>query len=154
YRTGDLGRYLPDGRIEFRGRTDTQVKLRGFRVELAEIESALLECPEVLAAAVAVRSDTPGVQQLVGYVIPRPSAPADPRALEMAIKPRLRSRLPAYMVPGLIEPIEAPPTLPSGKVDRTRLPAPKPRTYEGCEPEPAGLRPTEAAVLRCWRTLF
>lgn len=154
YRTGDLGRYLPDGRIEFLGRADTQVKLRGFRVELAEIESALLECPEVLAAAVAVRSDTAGVQQLVGYVVPRPSAPAGPRALEAAIKPRLRSRLPAYMVPGLIEPIDALPTLPSGKVDRGRLPAPAPRAHDGCDAESADLRPTEAAVLRCWRTCF
>src|SRR5205823_4464645 len=70
-RTGDLGRCDAEGNLEFLGRVDAQVKLRGFRVELSEIESVLLQQDGVLAAACAVREDVPGVQQLVGYVIPR-----------------------------------------------------------------------------------
>lgn len=71
YRTGDLACFNEAGEIEFRGRIDSQVKLRGYRVELSEIESVLLACPGVAAAVVAVREDVPGVQQLVAYVVPR-----------------------------------------------------------------------------------
>ena len=76
YRTGDLARFSPGGEIEFLGRLDTQVKIRGFRVELSEIESVLLECPGVQAAAVALREDTPGVPQLVAYLVPRADSAA------------------------------------------------------------------------------
>src|SRR5205814_7038619 len=126
YRTGDLARWTPDGEIEFLGRMDTQIKIRGFRVELAEIESVLVEGPEIKAAAVALREDTPGLQQLVGYIVPRGLAGID----EAALRDRLQARLPAYMVPNLLETLPELPTLPSGKVDRKSLPFPRARQVE------------------------
>jgi non-ribosomal peptide synthetase-like protein len=121
YRTGDLARWTADGQLDFLGRADGQVKLRGFRVELSEIDSELLKCPGVLAAAAAVREDTIGVQELIGYIVPRHAAKID----EDQIRATLRQRLPVYMVPVLFEVIEALPTLTSGKVDRKQLPAPR-----------------------------
>jgi len=98
YRTGDLGRFDTDGNIEFLGRRDAQVKLRGFRIELAEIESVLMQSDGILAAACTVREDVPGVQQLVGYVVSSDGNPVD----EKRLRSHLRDRLPAYMTPGLI----------------------------------------------------
>ena len=150
YKTGDLARWRPDGEIEFLGRADGQVKLRGFRVELAEIESVLLQCAEVQAAAVAVREDVPGIQQLVGYIVPRAGVEAN----EGRVKAALRERLPAYMVPGLIEVLAALPTLPSGKVDRKALPAPRPRATTP-EAESVGPRSAvERKIAAVWETLF
>jgi len=117
-----LARLTVEGEIEFLGRIDTQVKIRGFRVELAEIESVLLEFPEVKAAAVALREDVSRMQQLVGYIVPR----GLPLFEEGKIRARLRERLPVYMVPAIIEALPELPTLPSGKIDRKRLP-PHPR---------------------------
>ena len=88
--------------------------MRGFRVELSEIENVLLECPGVKSAAVAVHQDAGGIQQLVGYVVGRESEELD----EESARAILRSRLPAYMVPAILEPLSALPTMPSGKVDR------------------------------------
>ena len=97
YRTGDLVRFLPDGNLEFLGRLDQQVKIRGLRIELTEIETALLEHPDVREAVVlAVESDSSGLS-LVGYVVARgeySTSAAELRAF-------LKSRLPAYMVPGV-----------------------------------------------------
>ena len=123
YRTGDLARWTVDGQLEFHGRADGQIKLRGFRVELSEIEAELIRCPGVLAAAVTVREETPGVQQLVAYLVPRTGAEFDEDQLRIA----LRQTLPVYMIPSLFESIESLPTLTSGKVDRKQLPAPRPR---------------------------
>ncbi|HWX20434.1 MAG TPA: Pls/PosA family non-ribosomal peptide synthetase [Candidatus Binatia bacterium] len=120
YRTGDLARRTGDGEIEFLGRLDAQVKIRGFRVELSEIEAVLLECRDVQAAAVALREDTPGVQQLVGYVVPRDNKPLAQDPLRAV----LRARLPVYMIPTVLETLPKLPILPSGKVDRKALPAP------------------------------
>ena len=151
YRTGDLGRYTPEGEIEFLGRIDGQVKLRGYRIELSEIESALLACPGVRAAAVTVREDQPGIQQLVGYVLPSGSAAID----EDGMKSVLRERLPAYMIPACLECVADFPTLPSGKVDRKRLPAPRSRQRE--EPLDATERPqtpVEEKLARVWEQFF
>ncbi len=126
YRTGDLARWTPEGKLEFLGRIDTQVKVRGFRVELAEIEAVLLECAGVQAAAVALREDGPALQQLVAYIVPQPGAVFDAQT----IRATLRERLPAYMIPALLERVRQLPTLSSGKVDRTRLPAPRTRPNE------------------------
>jgi non-ribosomal peptide synthetase-like protein len=121
YRTGDMARWTDGGEIEFLGRMDTQVKIRGYRVELSEIESALLECPGVKAAAVALREDVPGEPQLAAYLVPRGAAPPD---LE-AVRASLRARLPVFMMPAQWEVLAELPALPSGKVDRKKLPAPR-----------------------------
>ncbi len=150
YRTGDLGRYTLDGEIEYMGRTDEQVKIRGFRTELPEIESTLVQHPEVLAAAVALREDTPGIQQLIGYIVPRGSGPLK----EDAIKDFLRSQLPDYMIPSFLEPVADLPTLPSGKIDRRRLPPP---ALHHKKPGKAGELPRtefEKKLAAVWQRLF
>jgi non-ribosomal peptide synthetase-like protein len=121
YRTGDLVRRNADGEIEFLGRIDTQVKLRGFRVELAEIEAVLMDCTEIRAAAVTLREDIPGVQQLVAYVVARNDCAFDAES----VRANLQKRLPPYMVPAIFESLPSLPTLASGKVDRKALPAPR-----------------------------
>ena len=120
YHTGDLSRWLPNGDVEFLGRADQQVKIRGFRVELGEIESVLSRHPAVDEAVVVSRSGGPGGNQLVAYVIGKPGA--DSGFTEL--RGFLRERLPDYMVPSVVVPLEAFPLTPSGKVDRRRLPEP------------------------------
>ncbi len=153
YRSGDLGRYNASGEIEFLGRIDAQVKLRGFRIELAEIESVLREDPAVLASAVALREDRPGLPQLVAYVVPSGHQSLDPRSLLAT----LRKRLPAYMIPARLETIDALPTLPSGKVDRGRLPAPRaidPQDAEEASASIIGRNNLERAIASVWVPLF
>jgi amino acid adenylation domain-containing protein len=122
YRTGDLVRRRADGRLVFLGRADGQVKLRGLRVELGEIEAALAAHPAVAQAAVVLGPDRSGQPRLVGYVRCVPGAPAaDPEQLRRF----LEGRLPAYMVPAHLLTVEAFPLNLSGKLDRTALPAPE-----------------------------
>jgi len=121
YRTGDLARFLPDGNLEFLGRSDQQVKLRGFRIELGEIEGALALHPAIGAAAAAAVGATPEARRLVGYVVARPGE-AVPAA--EALRDFLRQRLPEYMVPGEYLTLAALPLTPNGKLDRKALPAP------------------------------
>lgn len=121
YRTGDLGRYLADGRIEFRGRSDHQVKLRGYRIELGEIESAIAKHPAVQQSVVIVREDVPGDRRLAAYVCLKSGEEVDaPELREWA-----RSRLPEYMIPVAWVKMEKLPLSPNGKVDRRSLPAPE-----------------------------
>jgi amino acid adenylation domain-containing protein len=120
YRTGDLARYLPDGNIEFLGRSDFQVKIRGFRVELGEIEAALEAIPGVRQAVVMARERAGGDKDLVAYVS---QADGSAQANE-ALRATLLERLPAYMVPTTFVQIERFPLSPNGKVDRKALPAP------------------------------
>jgi non-ribosomal peptide synthetase-like protein len=153
YKTGDLGRWTAGGEIEYLGRIDGQVKLRGFRVELSEIEMVLLEFPGVQAAAVAVHQDAAGTQQLVGYLVLRDAQELD----ENAIRPMLRARLPHYMVPALLETLPRLPTMPSGKVDRRSLPPPRPRTPKaaGADPNRPGPRnDLERQITAVWEKLF
>jgi non-ribosomal peptide synthetase-like protein len=150
YRTGDLGRFTPDSEIEFLGRVDTQVKLRGYRVELTEIEAVLMESPAVLAAAVAVREDVPGVQQLAAYLVPRNNS--DIHVEE--VRKFLKSRLPAYMIPAFYERMPTLPTLPSGKVDRNALPAPRSRPAEVHSPDEAPRTELEKKIAAVWVSLF
>ena len=150
YKSGDLCRFNEDGNLEFLGRIDSQVKIRGFRVELSEIEAVLLEAPGVLAAAATLREDAQGIQQLVGYVVPRDQASLH----EEELRALVRSRLPSYMTPALFEIISEFPTLPSGKIDRARLPQPRPRdTAIGSRPGETCTR-AEGQLLESWRRLF
>jgi aspartate racemase len=119
YQSGDVVRWLADGTLEFLGRQDTQVKLRGFRVELGEVESTLARYPRVRDAVVVVRPGPGGDKRLVAYVVPDGTlTPRDLREL-------LRGKLPEYMVPSAFVLLERLPLTSNGKVDRTRLPAPE-----------------------------
>ena len=126
YRTGDLVRYRADGNIEFIGRLDHQVKLRGLRVELGDIEVALRECAGVHDAAVLLREDSPGDQRLVAYIVPRePGLQGVVESFPTALRSTLAARLPDYMVPSAFVPLERLPLNPSGKLDRAALPPPQ-----------------------------
>ncbi|MFF4445712.1 amino acid adenylation domain-containing protein [Streptomyces sp. NPDC001502] len=120
YRTGDLARRRPDGTVDYLGRADQQVKIRGHRIEPGEIEAELARCPQIGHAAVVVREDAPGEQRLVAYVVPSDGQAAEPAELHRA----LAARLPAYMLPSAIVPLAALPVTPNGKLDRRALPAP------------------------------
>ncbi len=148
YRTGDLGRYLPNGEAVFAGRADQQVKIRGFRIELGEIEAVLGRQPGVREAVVVVRENPalPGDRRLVAYVVPDPERPADPGAVHEA----LRRRLPAYMIPSAFVVMERLPLLPNGKVDRRSLPQPDADGREHVPPS----TPTEEALAEIWRSLM
>ncbi|MFD7864528.1 amino acid adenylation domain-containing protein [Streptomyces sp. NPDC059783] len=122
YRTGDLAARRRDGRIDFLGRGDGQVKLRGFRVELGEIQAALARLPEVEAAAVTVREDRPGDRRLVAYTVLH-DATTDTGALRSA----LAGELPEHMVPSAVVALDALPLTPNGKLDVRALPAPPER---------------------------
>jgi amino acid adenylation domain-containing protein len=118
YRTGDLGRYRPDGEVEPAGRADRQVQVRGFRVEPGEVEAVLAAHPDVRAAAVVPRLAVDGGTSLVAYVV---SAVDDPAA---ALRPHLAARLPDYMVPSAFVTVDALPLTANGKLDVAALPAP------------------------------
>jgi len=123
YRTGDLVRRRPAGDLEFLGRLDHQVKVRGFRVELGEVEATLAACPGVAEAAVLARRDGTGEPRLIAYVAPAPQSVASLRCA-------LAARLPAYMIPAGWVFLPALPRTPNGKVDRRALPAPAPEHAE------------------------
>jgi amino acid adenylation domain-containing protein len=141
YRTGDVGRWLADGRIEFLGRNDAQAKIRGFRVEPGEIEARLAEHPGVREAAVLVREDTPGDRRLVAYFVGRADAEG--------LRAHLKERLPEYMVPAAYVGLERMPLSPNGKLDRLSLPAPEGNAYaRGGYEAPA--TETEVALAEIW----
>ncbi|HEV7590708.1 MAG TPA: amino acid adenylation domain-containing protein, partial [Longimicrobium sp.] len=142
YRTRDRVRWLPGGTLEFLGRMDEQVKVRGFRVEPGEIEAALRAHPEVRDAAVVARDDTPGGTRLVAYVVASGFVPPDAAAL----RAHLRRTLPEYMLPAAFVPLSALPTTPAGKVDRRALPAPE--SPRGAASDPAGSPAGRAALPR------
>jgi acyl-coenzyme A synthetase/AMP-(fatty) acid ligase/acyl carrier protein len=136
YRTGDLARRRADGQLEFLGRIDHQVKVRGFRVELGEVEAVLASHPAVGEAVVVTREDGAAAgPALHGFFVPRPGAVA-PTAAEM--KALLRTRLPGYMVPQSLTALAALPLTPRGKVDRAALRPPAPGSAAAQEPADAG----------------
>jgi amino acid adenylation domain-containing protein len=121
YRSGDVARILPDGAVEYVGRVDHQVKIRGVRIELGEVEAALRRSGPVREALVALLPDGAGSPRLVGYVVPADAAPE----LDLAgLRRRLALRLPEPMIPAVLVPLAALPLTASGKVDRRALPAP------------------------------
>jgi amino acid adenylation domain-containing protein len=148
YRTGDLVRCLADGNLEYLGRQDRQVKLRGFRIELAEIEAALEQQPGVRQALVELREDTPGDQRLTAYLMS--AARSDVQMLRQA----LATRLPAYMVPSAFVFLDAFPLTPNGKVDRKALPLPGAPTPIDLASPVSGRESTQNQLTAIWRTLL
>lgn len=142
YRTGDLVRRRPGGRIEFVGRVDHQVKVRGFRIEPAEVEAALKRHAAVADAVVVARSDGAGVTTLAAYVVWRPGLQAQTAQLLASV----REILPEYMVPTTVTALAALPRTPNGKLDRAALPAPRPRAGRRGLPRSA----IERAVADLW----
>jgi amino acid adenylation domain-containing protein len=120
YRTGDLARWRGDGSVEFLGRNDRQVKVRGFRIEPGEVEETLRACDLVLDAAVIARKDAGGTNELIAYVVP----PAGEAIDKVAIRRRLAERLPPFMIPTDFVGLMALPLSPNGKLDRAALPSP------------------------------
>nr|QEO74662.1 condensation domain-containing protein [uncultured bacterium] len=151
YKTGDLARHVQDGHIEFLGRRDFQVKVRGFRVELEEVEAVLGKHPAVRRCVVVAREDAPGSKQLVAYAVcaeGRGLAASDMRAY-------LHERLPEYMIPSRLFVLDSVPLKANGKVDRAALPAPS-EMRAGEEEQPAAEPRTgaERALAEIWRQVL
>ena len=149
YKTGDLGRWLPNGEIEYLGRNDFQVKIRGFRIELGEIEAKLLKLTNVRNAVVIAREDVPGDKRLVAYLTSR-----DGQALWVAtLRDALANELADYMLPSAFVQLEQWPLTPNGKLDRRALPAPDQqsvvtRAYEAPQGD------VEQAIAAIWQELL
>jgi amino acid adenylation domain-containing protein/non-ribosomal peptide synthase protein (TIGR01720 family) len=147
YRTGDRVRRRADGALEFLGRFDDQVKLRGHRIEPGEIEAALRRQPDVRDAVVVLRQDVPGTSRLVGYVVR--AAGDRPRSVEL-LQQSLRAQLPEYMVPSTIVWLDVLPLTANGKVDRRRLGAPDDHRPAMTQDFVAPRTPVEATLARIW----
>ncbi|MEV7548252.1 amino acid adenylation domain-containing protein [Amycolatopsis sp. NPDC089917] len=145
YRTGDLVRHRPDGTIEFLGRIDHQVKIRGLRIELGEVDAALLRHPGVDAAVVVIAADPSGDPLLAAYVVGEPEADT--------LREHLRALLPEYMVPARWAKLSALPLTASGKVDRKALPAAE-LTASGTGPAEAPSGPAEQLIADIWREVL
>ncbi|HEX8559857.1 MAG TPA: amino acid adenylation domain-containing protein [Pyrinomonadaceae bacterium] len=147
YRTGDVARRRADGDLEFLGRRDEQVKVRGHRIELGEVEAALAAHPSVREAVVALGAEAAGDARLVGYVTA--AAAEAPTADEL--RDFLRERLPEYMLPSAFVVLDALPLTASGKPDRRALPAPGPSRPALAAPYAAPQTPLEKAIAEVWR---
>jgi amino acid adenylation domain-containing protein len=150
YKTGDRARFLADGNIEFLGRIDEQVKVRGYRVELGDIAWTVQQHAAVRECVVAMREDVPGSKQLVAYVVRAGSSGARPEELRNF----LRQRLPAYMIPSAFVFLKAFPLAPNGKVDRQRLPVPERKSPDAGMSYVAPRTATEQALAAIWRDVL
>jgi hypothetical protein len=144
YRTGDRVRYHADGRLEFLGRLDRQIKIRGFRVELEEVEAALAKCADVAEAVVEVNT-SPRAKSLVAYVVP-----SRPELSTSALTSQLANVLPDYMVPSLFVTLDALPRTTAGKIDRRALPAPDDTTRRHAGHAVAPRTPVEELLHGLW----
>jgi amino acid adenylation domain-containing protein len=151
YKTGDLARYLPDGSIEYLGRTDFQIKIRGLRVELGEIEARLEELDAIQKCVVVMREDRPGDQRLVAYYVIKPD-----RNVEVSdLRNSLRDCLPDYMIPSVFEPMDTLPLTSSGKVNRLALPRPsRSRAEIGAQELDQDLTETEKLLAEIWKEVL
>ena len=148
YKTGDLGRYLPDGNIEFIGRKDFQVKIRGFRIELGEIESALAQHPDIQETIAIAREDNPGDKRLVAYVV------AQPELNSSDLRYWMQERLPNYMMPSAFVFLDTLPLTPNGKVDRRALPAPDASNTQLDTDFVPPSNPTEETLATIWTDIL
>ncbi|PHM46118.1 Amino acid adenylation [Xenorhabdus mauleonii] len=149
YKTGDLGRWLPNGSIAYLGRNDFQVKIRGLRIELGEIETRLTECADVREAVVIARENEAGDKRLVAYLIPNPGCTLNISQL----REQLSKHLADYMIPSAFMMMDAFPLSPNGKLDRKALPAPNHAamsTQEYAAPESE----TEEQLAAIWQSLL
>jgi amino acid adenylation domain-containing protein len=146
YKTGDLARFLPDGNIEFRGRTDDQVKIRGFRIEPGEIEATLSQHPDVHQAIVLAREDRPGEKRLVAYIVPKQARPVTNRQMREFLK----GRLPEYLIPSGFVAMESLPLTPNGKVDKRALPSPSADSIADTENYVAPRNEVEIRITKIW----
>ena len=150
YRTGDLARFREDGILECLGRVDDQVKVRGYRVELGEIEATLAGHPGIRSCTVLAREDTPGNRQLVGYVVRR--ANESPAADDLQIF--LKERLLEWMVPSQFVFLDSFPLTPNGKIDRRALPAPSHERDSAAQVSVAPQTETEKTIAALWTELL
>lgn len=149
YKTGDLGRYLPDGTIEFLGRQDFQVKVGGYRIELGEIEAALTQHPRVKQAIAEVLGDDPRSKRLVAYLV------GDGAEIPGAdLRRFLSDRLPDYMIPSAFVILETFPLSGNGKVNRRALPAPDYINTQNREPDIAPRDPLEQTIATIWQEVL
>jgi amino acid adenylation domain-containing protein len=148
YQTGDLARYLPDGKIECLGRADFQVKLRGFRIELGEIESLLCQHPTIAQATVIIREDLPGDRRLIAYMVADSHAGAAPVPSEL--RQFLQQKVPDYFLPAAMVVLPALPLTPNGKIDRKSLPAPDSASLQLQTSFVVPTTPTEIALAQIW----
>lgn len=152
YATGDLARWLRNGRLEYLGRADQQVKLRGYRIELGEIETALRAQDPIRDAVVVTWRASADDVRLVAYVVPTAPVP-DPAALWSTLRPALASHLPEYMLPATLVPVDRFPRTGSGKIDRRALPEPVWR--EAGDGGPVAPRtPVEEQLAQLWREVL
>ena len=150
YRSGDLGRRRPDGQIEFHGRVDNQIKIRGNRVELSEIEVRITELSQVEQGVVVMREDTPGVKRLVAYLVANGHTKPD----ATIIREHLRRQLPDYMIPAAFVWMEQLPRTHSDKIDIAALPAPNTRRSEADITYRRPSTAVEQVVTRLWADLL
>jgi amino acid adenylation domain-containing protein len=154
YKTGDLVRYRSDGNLEFLGRTDHQVKVRGFRIELAEIETVLDRHPSVQEAVVLAPVDSSGENRLVAYVVPTAASGAQTQNFSYDLRQFLKQHLPDYMLPSAFLILDGLPLTPNGKVDRRALTALHPVAPQPREIGAAPRSPVEELVQGIWSQIL